>query len=1012
MFGHLYHTVIAEACQRVKTKDDIMPLSPGTGEITTPFLDQVDATALLADPRVTLDPDDIKGPEDACAPRISTVISHPSGAALVRVVASYSPYLLQALRRDGDILADFASSGPDAVLDDILSSLKSDAAAAGDIGLTEAMKRLRVAKRRAALCIALADISGLWSLAQVTLALSRVASATLELALATALSDVSGAPKPLGSGVTILGMGKLGAEELNYSSDIDIIVLYDPNSFDSSIQDRLRQDMVRATRTLMRLMDERTADGYVFRTDLRLRPDPGMTPLAMTVGAAETYYESVGQNWERAAMIKARPVAGDIALGSGFLSHIRPFVWRKHLDFAAIQDIHSIKRQINAFRGGGTVAIEGHNIKIGRGGIREIEFFTQTQQLIWGGRQANLRSRRTLEALAALVEAGHVRPETLADMSAAYRFLRTLEHRLQMVNDEQTHVLPSDANGLERIARFTGFPDIDGFKKRLLEILLQVEGHYAALFEEAPDLGGGGALVFTGSDDDPDTLENLSSMGFKDPSRVAARVRVWHHGRYRAMRSERARQILTELMPKLLDALAKAADPDDAFIRFDAFLEGLPAGVQLFSLFQAQPQLLGLVTEVLGNAPRLADWMARKPILLDAVMSDDFFDPEEPAELMRENLAAQLSHADHYEAVLDGVRRWTNDKNFQIGVQILKGIADGSRVGETISDVAETALAAIEPAVVDLFEEAHGRVPGEGFAIIAFGKLGGRELLHRSDLDLVFVYDVAADVVSSDGPKPLGPAVYYLRLCQRLVTAIASDTAEGKLFEVDNRLRPAGRSGPLATQLETFEAYYRQPDGEAWTWEYMALSRARVISGSPALRSKLEAGIRDALRQPRDGETLLTDVFQMRGRIKTQYPGNDPWDIKHRSGGLVDLEFITQYLCLLNAPEHPEILLRNTGATLDALFDAALMPEHVHTALGDALTLWRRLQAVIRLTSEAGFDPETAPAGQRHVLAVAAGERDFETLAERVEETAAKVADCYRSLIVDPAEEISTRAAS
>lgn len=954
-----------------------------------------------ADPEIAMrpphpDPEAARAFENA----ISGLLTDNWGR-LARFAMAHSPYLRQSLSRDGDVLVTLAQDGADAAVATILEEMKAaESDQARDIKAV--MRRLRRGKRRLSLAAGLADIAGLWPLEKVTQALSDAAGTALDEALAAALADVGGAPRPLGRGVTILGMGKLGARELNYSSDIDIIVLYDPARFERAEPDRLRQDMVRATRLLMRIMDERTADGYVFRTDLRLRPDPGMTPLAMSVGAAETYYESVGQNWERAAMIKARPVAGDIALGESFLAHIRPFIWRKHLDFAAIQDIHSIKRQINAHRGGGVVAIEGHNIKIGRGGIREIEFFAQTQQLIWGGRQPALRCRGTIPALSALADAGHVRPEVLEEMSSAYRFLRTVEHRLQMVNDEQTHSLPKTLDGLAEIARFAGYEDYEPFRKQVLSTLLTVEGHYAALFEEAADLGGDGALVFTGIEDDPETLETLSGMGFKDPSRTAARVRIWHHGRYRATRSERARQILTELMPTLLGALSKTADPDDAFIRFDQFLEGLPAGVQLFSLFHAHPQLLDLVAELMGNAPRLADWLARKPILLDAVMSPDFFDPDEPAQAMREALEALLGHATHFEEVLDGVRRWTNDRKFQIGVQLLRGIADGDRVGATVSDVAETALGALTQAVIDSFVERHGSVPGAGLAIVAFGKLGGRELLHRSDLDLVFVYDVAEGAEASDGEKPLGPAVYYLRLCQRLVTAISSETAEGRLFEVDNRLRPAGRSGPLATQLGTFEGYYA-PDGEAWTWEHMALSRARVISASAALRARLDESIRVALCQPRDPEKLVKDIAEMRARIRRQYPGEAAWDIKYRRGGLVDLEFVAQYLVLRHANDHPAIVRGNTGQALAALRDHALLSDEDAEVMIGGLRLWRRLQAVIRLTTDGDFDPDNAPEGQKRALAMAAQEESFDALRKRVNDVAKAVSDVHERLLTEPA---------
>ena len=319
------------------------------------------------------------------------------------------------------------------------------------------------------------------------------------------------------SGLVILGMGKLGSRELNYSSDIDLIVLYDPNKFEMADASALHDHVVRLTRNLIRLMEERSTDGYVFRTDLRLRPDPGSTPIALSVVVAETYYESLGQNWERAAMIKARPVAGDRAAGAAFLKCLDPFIWRKSLDFAAIRDIHSIKRQINAHRGGGRVAIAGHNIKLGRGGIREIEFFVQTQQLIWGGREPRLRSAATVDSLLALADGGQIDRRTADELIDAYRVLRRVEHRLQMIDDEQTHSLPDSSEGLRDLATFLAYDDVDAMTRDLMATLRSVESHYADLFEDAPTLSvpsaAAGNLVFTGGEPAPEPLDTIERLG-------------------------------------------------------------------------------------------------------------------------------------------------------------------------------------------------------------------------------------------------------------------------------------------------------------------------------------------------------------------------------------------------------------------------------------------------------------------------------------------------------------------
>ncbi|MDW3206824.1 MAG: bifunctional [glutamine synthetase] adenylyltransferase/[glutamine synthetase]-adenylyl-L-tyrosine phosphorylase [Alphaproteobacteria bacterium] len=929
-----------------------------------------------------------------------TFLENESVVHFLRFICCHSGYLATLVRREPETVAAILTEGPDVAIDRCLSALPD--LDAEDLSEKDFLSGLRRAKRQVALTVAFADILEVWPLSRVTETLADLAESALERSVRRALRQWRGVPGT--DGYTILGMGKLGSRELNYSSDIDLIVLYDAERLAPADPDRLRQDLVRVTRQVMRFMDERTGDGYVFRTDLRLRPDPSATPLALSVRAAESYYESVGQNWERAAMIKARPVAGDRALGKEFLTHIRPFVWRKYLDFAAIQDIHSIKRQINAHRGGASIAVDGHNIKIGRGGIREIEFYAQTQQLIWGGRQPDLRVKATCAALDQLAVHGHAEPETVRELKNAYEFLRRLEHRLQMVADQQTQTVPDTEDEVAAIARFMGYGETDEFRRALRSHLETVAGHYARLFEEAPDLGGGGSLVFTGTEDDPDTLQTLAEMGFEQPSHIAGRIRVWHHGRYRATRSVRSRQILTELMPRLLQAFADTANPDDAFLRFDSFLSGLPSGVQLFSLFQMHPTLLDLLSEILGSAPRLAEVLARKPILLDSVISEDFYEPLPLEREPDEELAAALELAQDFQDVLDAVRRWTNDRKFRVGVHFLRGLADGDRVGAALSAVAEAALSAILPPAEDEFADAHGRVTGAGLAIVAFGKLGGGELLPMSDMDLVFVYDADPDIEESDGPKPIGPQVYFLRLCQRLVTAITTETGEGRLYEVDGRLRPSGNAGPLATQFEGFDKYYRVPDGEAWTWEHMALTRARTVYGTADLRAKLEKSIHNALIQKRDPAKLFIDVDDMRERIAREFAPKTAWDVKYRRGGLVDVEFIAQALQLAHAAEKPEVLSPNTALALERLHDAGCLPKDAFEDLRSALALWRGMQAAIRLTAASGrFDAENAPEGQKRVLARAAGVDQFDDLAPLMERAADRVSRHYAALIADPA---------
>ncbi len=498
-------------------------------------------------------------------------------------------------------------------------------------------------------------------------------------------------------------------------------------------------------------------------------------------------------------------MAGDRAAGERFLRELRPYIWRKHLDFAAIQDIHSIKRQINAFRGGGRIAVEGHDIKVGRGGIREIEFFAQTQQLIWGGRIPELRVRSTCEALQRLAEAGRIDPAVASALTADYRFLRRLEHRLQMVDDAQTHRLPDDRDGIAHVAVFLGYRTAEAFAADLTAHLSSVERHYAELFEQAPSLAGPGNLVFTGAEDDLETLATLSRLGFADPAAVAAAVRSWHHGRMRATRSQRVREILTELVPELLRIFGATSHPDEALRRFDHFLSRLAAGVQLFSLFQANHGLLALVADVMAGAPRLADQLAQRPALLDAVLSREFFSPLPDQAGLAANLGQALTGAADFADTLDALRRWAGERRFQVGVQLLRRALDGEAASKVLADIAETALAALVPAVEAEFARRHGQIPGGAFSVVGMGRLGSREMTLASDLDLILIFDAPPDCVASNGAHPLSVSAYYARLSQRLIGAITAPTAEGPLYPVDMRLRPSGSSGPIASSRDSFE---------------------------------------------------------------------------------------------------------------------------------------------------------------------------------------------------------------
>ncbi|MBX9592101.1 MAG: bifunctional [glutamine synthetase] adenylyltransferase/[glutamine synthetase]-adenylyl-L-tyrosine phosphorylase [Hyphomonadaceae bacterium] len=930
---------------------------------------------------------------------LGALIAQPRVEHLLSGIFGASPYLTELIARSPAVLLEALAAPPEDRFAALVDAMTAAAAAAESVA--DVMRSLRLFKADIALLTALCDLGGVWPVMTVTRRLSEAADAAVGAAVhflfrqARAKGDWLA---PDAAGYIVLAMGKHGAFELNYSSDIDLIVFYEPALVRLREGLELQPFFVRLTRDLVRLLQERTEHGYVFRTDLRLRPDPGSTPLAISTEAAFNYYESVGQNWERAALIKARPIGGDLPAGRSFLADLAPFIWRKYLDFAAIADIHAMKRQIHAFRGFGEIAVAGHDIKVGRGGIREIEFFVQTQQLIAGGRQPELRASETLVALERLEARGWIKAEVRRELDAAYRFLRTIEHRLQMIADEQTQTLPADPDKLAGLARFSGFAGTPEFSARLTAELGRVQEHYVHLFEHSPELTSGGSnMVFAGAVDDPGTLQALAAMGYKRPEAVIAGVRGWHHGRYPAVRTPRARELLTEVQPLLIEAMAKTADPDLAFLGFDRFLSELPSSVQLFSLLKQHQGLIELIAAIMGTAPRLARILSKRRRVLDAVLAPGFFGTVPSARDLSAIVAAELAGAHDFQEALDRARRIGHEQAFLIGVRVLTGTIGAAQAGDAYALLAECLIQAMQSVAEREMERSHGRVPGSAVSVVAMGKLGGHEMTAASDLDLIVVYDFAAPAPNSTGLKPLPAIQYYTRLTQRFISALASQTAEGNLYEVDMRLRPSGQKGPVATQLSGFIDYQQR---EAWTWEHLALTRARVISGPAALRGAVEASIRRVLTLRRDRAKIAADVRDMRARIEKEKGTRDIWDLKQARGGLVDLEFIAQYLQLVHAADHPDILSPNTVTALTKLGRAGLLPSAAADVLLPAARLFHNVTQVLRLCLDGPFVPERAPHGLKALLARAGEAPDFARLEADLAARQAEVVRLFNELIV------------
>jgi glutamate-ammonia-ligase adenylyltransferase len=480
-------------------------------------------------------------------------------------------------------------------------------------------------------------------------------------------------------------------------------------------------------------------------------------------------------------------------------------------------------------------------------------------------------------------------------------------------------------------------------------------------------------------------------------------VRRWHHGRYRSTATARARELLTELMPGVLKALGSTAAPDQALLNFDLFLANLPAGVQLFSLFKANPALLDLLATIMGSAPGLAAHLARRTLLLDSVLSPDFYRTLPSATEMTAELAAILARVDHEQDILDLARRWANDRRFQVGVQQLKHIVRPAQAGLAYSDIAAATISALCDRVEQRFADIHGSFHGQRLAVLGLGKLGSREMSATSDLDLIFVYDIPSGLEASDGSQPLSPIQYYTRLSQKIVTALTAHTNEGPLYEVDMRLRPSGRAGPLANSLEGFETYHAQ---SAWTWEHMALTRTRVIHGPPALVGRLTDIVKTALCRPRDPDALVRDVADMRDRIARHAPAKSAWDFKHLPGGLFDIDFVAQYLALRHASVRPDLLDPHPAEMLRRTAAAGLIAPDDAERLRATRTLLSDVQSLLRLTldgDEAEFDETKAPEGQRRLIAATEDAVDLDDLKARIAREAADARAIYTRIVEEPA---------
>jgi glutamate-ammonia-ligase adenylyltransferase len=873
---------------------------------------------------------------------------------LLECLGAHSPFLAGLALREPENLLSIAANGPDALCD---SALRVVAGLKPTLAARDLAAALRKAKRAVALAAAVADITGAWSLTQITGALSDLADGALRICVAHLLRQAhdtgrltlahSASPDRapgLSSGFIVLAMGKLGARELNFSSDVDLILLFDPAAYPG--RDDLGLTFARLARDLVGLMATRDAGGYVFRVDLRLRPDPASTPLAVALPTALSYYESLGQTWERAALIKARPVAGDILLGRRFLDDIRPFVWRRHLDFAAMADIHAMKRRMDAHSGAALgrdgpapERLLGHDVKLGEGGIREIEFCASTLQLVWGGRAPALRVPATLAALDAEADGSYLPASDVDNLKTAYVFLRTVEHRLQMVADRQTHCLPSTLGELTDFARFLGFTDATAFAEAAIGHMTKVHDVFSGLFAALPR--------------PPESIGPVANIALQASAAPPGFGADWLAGRPRAFRTERTKSLVREVLPAIQAAIARQPDPAAALVRLDAFFHHLPAGVQVLSMLQHNPALLERLADVLGATPWLADHLTEVPAALEGLAAPDTVHGD-PAVL----LAALLRDSRGLDDALSIASRLVRAEEFSAAVDEFFGRIDADAAARRRTTLADAVIKACLARVLADHTGRYGRVTGGGLAVVVLGKAGSGTMMAGSDLDLMLIYDHPPDA-ESRGARKLPASQYFARAAQAVIAALTVPTRHGPLYQVDMRLRPSGRKGPVAVSLASFVQYHRE---SAWTWERLALTRARVVAGPAALRRRIEAAIALAVAAPAGGADpmrIRPDTASMRARLLRDLPPQGFWDAKLRPGGLMEVEFIAQSLMLAHATR-THVLTQNTGAALANLARIGALPTADTDMLIHADKFWRTVQGLMRIALGRAI-PETLP---------------------------------------------------
>ena len=879
----------------------------------------------------------------------------------------FAPFLARALDRQGELEGLLKSGRSEEALQWAVSQGQTGDVDAG-------LRRHRLALATA---LAVGDLAGAFPLERVMRELSEFADHALDTAIRTAIEERTGETRA--DGMIALALGKQGAGELNYSSDIDPILLYDAKSLPCRSGDDPGEAAQRYARRIVKLLSDNTADGYVLRVDLRLRPAAEISPLVVPRASALTHYQGQALAWERAAFIRARAAAGDIAAGEEFLAEIAPFVWRQALDFGAIEEIRELTHRIRASYDGPPRPGPGFDVKRGRGGIREIEFFAQTHQLIHGGRDPSLRVRGTRAALDALAHAGWIEADHAQVLGEGYDRLRVVEHRLQMVHDRQTHELP-EGDALDQVARLDGLAD-GGV---LVEELRELTDRTGAIYEKL--IGQEQSVVAAVAEPD-DRAAMLARMGFEDAEALAERIEGWRDGRYASVRTPQAIKAFDRLLPNLLRAIAQSDDPERGIIRWQGIIERTQSAINLFRLLSAQPALLDRLVAALTLSPILADEIARRPETIDVLIEREPIAFEDTfartIEQMREG-----PERDDYEAQLDCIRQVISEARFTLGISLINAEYKPSRIAAALSQIAEAAIHVAHDAAQTEFARVHGRIADSELVVVGLGRLGGGALTHASDLDMIYLFtgDHAGE---SDGTRKLGATLYYNRLASRVSAALSVPTAQGALYEVDTRLRPQGKQGPLTVSLDAFARYQSE---SAWTWEHMALNRSRVLVASDSAREEVGSVITQTICQKRDPAKLRADVLEMRAEITQHKPPRGDLDVKLLRGGLVDVEFLVHFLQLREAHDRatqtPDILSSDFARAIPSLIGLGL----VEADLWPAYDLMTDVLVAGRLLAPDGNEPPPAAA---KALARACGRTSFTELLDDLADARQTVASSW-----------------